>query len=239
MYMEQKPLVKALTKQADPWSPQQQQHLSYISKFSTDLRHIAGKDNAIADGLSCSFSVAEITWDINSMDPNKLAELQTNNTTLEVAKNSCLQLQQVPFGLNLMLWCDTSSNTPHPYLPPEWRKDAFNQWHQIVHPSVWSLCHMVSSHFVWLGLAKDVTSWAHACTQCQRAKVQSHTMAPLQNFSLPDRHLQHMHVDIVGPLLILEGYSYLFTMVDHFTCWSEAVPMKDNTTAACVQALTH
>ena len=240
MYMDHKPLVQALTKQADLWSPrQQQQHLSYISEFSTDLRHIAGKDNAIADGFLRSFSLAEITWDINSMDPNKLAESQANDTTLEVPKNSCLQLQQVPFGPNLMLWCDSSSNTPRPYLPPKWGKDTFNQLHQLVHPSVRSSRRMVSNRFVWLGLAKDVMSWARACTQCQRAKAQRHTTAPLQNFSLPDRHFQHVHVDIVGPLPISEGYSYLFTMVDHFTHWPEAVPMKNNATTACVQALTH
>ena len=62
MYTDHKPLVQALTKQADLWSLRQQRRLS-ISKFST-----------IADGLSRCFSVAEITWDINSMDPNKLAE---------------------------------------------------------------------------------------------------------------------------------------------------------------------
>ena len=48
------PLVKSLHKQSDPWSNWQQGHLSYISEHSTDIRHIAGKHNIIADYLSRS-----------------------------------------------------------------------------------------------------------------------------------------------------------------------------------------
>ena len=51
-YTDHKPLTLAFAKVSDPWSPRQQRHLSYISEFTTNVRHIAGKDNNVADALS-------------------------------------------------------------------------------------------------------------------------------------------------------------------------------------------
>ncbi|RUS73921.1 hypothetical protein EGW08_018311 [Elysia chlorotica] len=51
-YTDHKPLVGAMSKLSDPWSARQQRQLSYISEFSTDIRHIAGKTNVVADCLS-------------------------------------------------------------------------------------------------------------------------------------------------------------------------------------------
>jgi len=51
-FTDHKPLTCAFAKTADPWSPRQQRHLAYISEFTTDVRHIAGKDNTVADALS-------------------------------------------------------------------------------------------------------------------------------------------------------------------------------------------
>ena len=41
-----------MSKVAEPWSTRQQRQLSYISDYTTDIRHIAGKSNVVADCLS-------------------------------------------------------------------------------------------------------------------------------------------------------------------------------------------
>ena len=51
-YTDHKPLTICMAKTSDPWSSQQQRHLSYISEFTTDIRHIKGTDNHVADALS-------------------------------------------------------------------------------------------------------------------------------------------------------------------------------------------
>lgn len=48
------PLTFCFAKVSEPWSPRQERHLACISEFTTDARHIAGKDNCVADALSCT-----------------------------------------------------------------------------------------------------------------------------------------------------------------------------------------
>ena len=72
---------------------------------------------------------------------------------------------------------------------------------------------------------------------CQRAKVQRHVTAPLEHCQLPDRRFQRLHVDIVGPLPLSHGNTYLFTIIDRYTRWPEAIPMADATASSCAHAL--
>ena len=41
-----------MAKVTEPWSARQQIHLSYISEFTTDTQHIAGKHNQVKACLS-------------------------------------------------------------------------------------------------------------------------------------------------------------------------------------------
>ena len=46
-------------------------------------------------------------------------------------------------------------------------------------------------------------------------------------------------MDLVGPLPQSDGKRYIFTTVDCFTCWPEAIPLSDASTALCAQALVN
>ncbi|GFS70785.1 pro-Pol polyprotein [Nephila pilipes] len=48
----QKPLIFAFKQKPEKCSPRQLSHLDHISQFSTDIRHVNGKDNIIADAFS-------------------------------------------------------------------------------------------------------------------------------------------------------------------------------------------
>ncbi|VUZ56637.1 unnamed protein product [Hymenolepis diminuta] len=54
-----------------------------------------------------------------------------------------------------------------------------------------------------------------------RPPVRSH----LCNYWLT--RFDHVHIDIVGPLPLSNGFSYLLTCVDHFCRWQDAFPMRD------------
>ena len=92
------------------------------------------------------------------------------------------------------------------------------------------------AHFAWHGINIDVGTWARTCISCQKSKVQRHITAPLEHGRLPDRHFQHLHVDIVGLLPTSQGMTYLLTIIDRYTCWPETIPMADATVASCALA---
>ena len=51
------------------------------------------------------------------------------------------------------------------------------------------------------------------------------------------RQFIHIHVDLIGPLPVSKGFSYLFTIIDHTTTWVEAVPLSAMVTTDFTQAL--
>ena len=91
--------------------------------------------------------------------------------------------------------------------------------------------------FVWHGIGKQVSEWARTCVHCQKAKIQFHTRAPLQEFDVPSRRFDHLHVELVGPLPASQGFQYLFTIVDRYTRWPEAIPLLDISAISCARAL--
>jgi hypothetical protein len=49
---DHKPLTQALHRISEPWTARQQRQLSYIAEHTSDIRHLAGLQNVVADALS-------------------------------------------------------------------------------------------------------------------------------------------------------------------------------------------
>ena len=53
---------------------------------------------------------------------------------------------------------------------------------------------------------------------------------------MPEKRFESLHVDLVGPLPLSQGFSYLLTIVDRFKRWPEAIPLSDMSAMTCARA---
>ena len=52
IYTDHKPLTFSLASNSERWTPRQQRHLAFIAEYTTDVHHVHGWDNAVADAFS-------------------------------------------------------------------------------------------------------------------------------------------------------------------------------------------
>lgn len=238
-YTDHKPLTFAFKKIAEPWSARQQRHLTNISEYTTDVQHIKGKDNVVADALSRSY-MAAVRQQTIDLDYHQLAEAQ-HCDEVEAYRTAVtsLKLEDIHIGTSqTTVLCDTSTGSPRPIVPSSWKRKVFDAVHGLCHPSVRTTQKIMTDKFAWHGINKEVRLWAQQCIECQRSKIHRHVKAPLEYFAVPNIRFSHIHVDIVGPLPESRGAKYLFTIVDRYTRWPEAIPMNEATTVSCARAIS-
>lgn len=79
IFTDHKPLCFAFKQRSDRCSPRQIRHLEFISQFSTDIRHISGTHNVVADAMS---RFHEIRLD-GKIDYDALASAQSSDAELQ------------------------------------------------------------------------------------------------------------------------------------------------------------
>jgi hypothetical protein len=228
VYTDHKPLTKALSKvDSVKETPRRARQLMYVSEFTSEIEHISGIENEVADALSRVESIHCPTV----IDFDKVAQEQENDAQLAcllTASEAKIKLLGMP-GLQRKIYCEITNDNIRPYLPEKFRKIAFETVHSISHPGIRTTRRMVAQRYFWPNMNKDVGLWAKTCIQCQKAKINRHTHSELGRFQDAER-FKHVHVDIVGPLPTSpQGYRYLVTMIDRRTRWPEAIPTADIT----------
>ncbi len=247
IYTAHKPLTFALGKVSEPWTAMQSRQLSYVAEFTTDIRHIPGSENIVADTLSRPPPAALPTAATGgpavaaspvSLDYARIAANQkTCQETLKAAHSSSLQLQHVDMQGERVV-CDTSTGQPRPLIPAADRRNVFRAIHELAHTGIRATRRLMAARVVWRGMASDVAAWCRDCQLCARGKASPQHTAPVQPIPVPKRRFTHVHVDLVGPLpASTEGFKYLFTMVDRSSRWLEAVPLKSMAAEDCVDVL--
>ena len=118
LWTDHKPLCSAINRVSPPWSARQQRHLSYITEFTSNLRHVPGAENIVADALSrpptTTPSLIGAVSPPPVVDLKVLAEQQTTCPSIQdLSVSSNLNLKQVSME-GVMVHCDLSTETPRP-----------------------------------------------------------------------------------------------------------------------------
>ena len=96
----------------------------------------------------------------------------------------------------------------------------------------------VAAKFIWPTMRQDVSKWARDCLECQRSKVLRHIVPPIGEFVVPNKRFNHINLDLVT-MPLSNGFRYLLTIVDRFTRWPAALPLKDQSTESVMDAFAH
>jgi cleavage and polyadenylation specificity factor subunit 1 len=114
IFTDHKPLTFAFSQKRDKCSPRQFNHLDFISQFTTDIRHVSGKENMVANTLSrVKVITTPVTHDALAAAQNDDEELRA----LLVSRTSLRLDKLIIPGTSVELYCDTSTHRPRPYVP--------------------------------------------------------------------------------------------------------------------------
>ena len=102
--------------------------------------------------------------------------------------------------------------------------------------------YAIRQSYYFPGLFQWVSTLVQDCLDCQRHKPKRKDMqtakllSPVRTVTEP---LHTIHIDFKGPLSPTSfGMSYIFVIIDSFSRYIQAIPTKDATSKAALQALS-
>jgi len=141
VFTDHKPLIFAFRQKPEKSTPRQFRHLDFIGQFTTDIRHVSGEGNVVADALS---RVEEVQ---TPMDYVALARAQSDDEELEkfLQGEAGLRLEKIRIpGAGVEVYCDKATSTPKPFLTKPFRRAAFDLVHGLAHPGIRATSKLVA-----------------------------------------------------------------------------------------------
>ena len=143
---------------------------------------------------------------------------------------------------NRLLFLRTSEHSsPRLVVPRGYRNCLLKSIHcQAGHLGAGPTYKKLALHFWWKGMWKDVNLYTTNCATCQIAKKPHHKPSGAPGHaSGPAGPLEHIGIDIVGPLLETRKHNrYFFTFIDFATNWIEIYPTPDQTSLTAAKCLS-
>ncbi|XP_011058751.1 PREDICTED: uncharacterized protein LOC105148627 [Acromyrmex echinatior] len=118
-----------------------------------------------------------------------------------------LSMKRIQWGpTHTTLYCEMTGEAIRSYIPASLRDRVFHLFHDAAHPG-----------------PKVTGSSGNPST----SKIIRHVQLHPEKFVASDGRFEHVHMDLIGPLPESDGYRYCVTMIDRFSRWPVAIPLKD------------
>ena len=116
-------------------------------------------------------------------------------------------------------------------LPKVLRADVLRTYHD----SISGGCHFgftktyesIRAKYWWKSIYADIENYVKTCIRCQKAKRNFHSFNPPLTPMPQVGRFERIQIDILGPITkTKEGYQFILLIIDSFSRWPEAFPLK-------------
>lgn len=178
--------------------------------------------------FSQKLNSVHLVFDNNLIKLARAQEVDEELKSVLQNENFSLKLKNIQCGPDqTTIVCDITGDILRPFVPQSLQKQIFDTIHDPAHPSAKISDRIIRKNYVWPKMNIDIKNWCRSCVACQRSKVTRHTIINPSHFVMPESRFNHVHIDIVGSLPYSDGYAYILTMIDRFSRWPEAIPLKN------------
>ena len=129
-------------------------------------------------------------------------------------------------------------------LPFKYRRHALKQSHDNVtsgHFGIYTSWDRLKKYYYWPNQYADVKHYVSSCSSCQQRNIHpSATKSDFQPLEKISGRCQVVELDVIGPWSTTEsGNSYILVIIDKFTKWVEAIPIKNQLAHTVASAFVH
>ena len=194
--------------------------LETILSFNFDIFYCPGKVNILPDLLS------RLAPDFKETNVALTAALTVDPTT-PPAQTDVLptrsEVLALKMGLNLV--------------PAECQSSLLADHHSLTHCRSRELySRVVQSGNFWLSLRKDCDEFTKSCNECRKFTISKHGFNP-QCSIMANLPMDHVLVDLLGPLPLSENNPYLLICIDVFSRFIFLKPLTDKKAESVAKAL--
>lgn len=239
LYSDHKPLIHAL-RNPKPKTPLEFRRLDTITRLVDHFEHISGENNTVADALSrVNCNAIRL---MPSVDYEQIFEAQQEDSELlqhvQADEEQFKLIEKRMANGRFRIWhqIDAAYNQLV-YVPQSKRKELIEEFHRQCHAGYKSTTRHLARLFYWPKMKQDVRDTVRICEACQKAKVIRANQTPPTKIEMPKSRFSTLHVDLVGPLPPSDGYTHLLTVVDRFSRYMVAMPLRSIKTNAVLYAL--
>ena len=187
-----------------------------FSMLKVTVQYEEGKKNVIADALS------RLPTELEKQDTLNEGKVVTINTTQIMNEFIDSKIKEMD-GIKYY----QDHGRLRKFIEDEPTKiTLLNQAHSVGHEGVFQTYNRLIRDYYWPGMISDVRKLVKTCHKCQLFRPRPYPKE--ETYRTPaEAPFVRVGSDLVGPLTLTQkGNQYLVVLVDYFTSWVEAEPLK-------------